>query len=1323
MGIRRIVVFAATVAAVIGAAWLFTARGTGVSASLLKSIRSASGASEVAPSVSTDGRGNAHAGVSRPGDGARGDATNVVVGLVDRFAGATPLESRLEPSDRPGTTNRLRLVRSSSKYPLTRVVDVLETDPETGSVFLRDQRAMVGDHVVARLRDGALRSELDAVVSRHGFTIRRELRLPGCFLISVSPATLDSVPFLIETLGTAACVDVAEPDHCVTVSDTTPNDPSYGYLWGMDKIGMPGVWDVTTGTGGVVVAVFDTGTDVTHADLFPNLWRNPQEIPYNGLDDDGNGYIDDVYGWDFYDDDSGLDDIDTHGTHVAGTIGAVGNNGIGVTGVGWNIGVMTIKFFGRNGWGELEGYASDAMAGMYYVITQKIRGIPVRVTNHSWGGSGYSQILRDAMAVAGGYGIMHVAAAGNSGTLDNDIVPHYPASYTLSNLVAVANTTRTDGRHYGSHYGATSVDLGAPGESIYSTRPGESYGYKTGTSMATPHVSGVAALLFDYMPHLTWQQARRALFDGVDVIPALVGKCTTEGRLNAYATFEQVDPLIRHQPLENTTDVERDHIVEATIRPGAPLLDTNRVVVLWNMDGSTNQFTTNVMQQASNDIYRAAIPTQSEGTTIHYMIRAETETGRVATHPADAPGTLHSFEVTYPVPVWTYGDPAEHGTVFPPYGRAEAPWGSTVTATASLHVAQAPDRRQLCIGWYGGGNVPPTGTSNVVSFVIREFSAIIWRWQEQFSLVQTSQHAAEANAVTWWNAGSAGETVTAPALVDVGGTNFAFVNWLVDGARYPGPGDTAMNPATGIAMSTSHQATAVYMPAATDSDGDSLPDWWEMFNFANLESTATNDPDGDGYSNEAELADRADPRDAASIPTGPVIVHTPLEQLTGTLPPWEIAATVTDRVGVASVQLLWQRNDGPWTNVPMSYAGGDNYAAEIMSAQARGDEFAYRIVSEDTVSNVSSSALHTFAMAYPLVSATPTVVSASLYPKGTATTAFRLDNDGNGDLVWSALTNWSDAISADAEGWSHSGANDEWHVSSQKAHSGDYSWFCGNELFGQYAHLQDASLVTPPVTLGATPGLSFWQWAEMEIDSRDGWEGYYWDAGVVDISTDDGATFDRIVPVGGYPYKVTPNDDSPFPDHTPCLGGQGGWEQVSFDLAAYAGKTVRIRFRFGSDRYTSDLGWYVDDVIFSWGDDWLDLPVMSGTVPASDFAYVAVELDAMGLEVGSYQSMVLLACNDPGHPTIIVPVYLAVVVDRPPAVSLSSTQDDTFVVTWASTSDRVYDLMLSTNLANTNGWVGVPEYTNLPGTGGTMSYIGNIDHITPKFYRIQESQP
>ncbi len=336
-------------------------------------------------------------------------------------------------------------------------------------------------------------------------------------------------------------VAYAEPNFLLSAA-VTPDDPRYPELWGMNNTGQTGgtadadidadmAWGVSTGSPNVVVGVIDTGIDYNHPDLAANVWTNPGEVPGNGIDDDGNGYVDDVHGWDFANNDNDPFDDHGHGTHVSGTITAIGNNGTGVAGVAWHVKVMALKFLDSGG----SGTTANAVLAVDYANTMH-----VDLTSNSWGGGSFSQTLYDAIARANALDIAFVAAAGNNGT-NNDTSPHYPSNYDLPNLISVAATDDADLLASFSNYGAVTVDLGAPGVDILSTMPGNSYGLMSGTSMATPHVSGTCALIRSVSPHIPVAQLKNVLLNAVDHIPSMNGKVSSNGRLNAFFAIAEPD--------------------------------------------------------------------------------------------------------------------------------------------------------------------------------------------------------------------------------------------------------------------------------------------------------------------------------------------------------------------------------------------------------------------------------------------------------------------------------------------------------------------------------------------------------------------------------------------------------------------------------------------------------------------------------------------------------------------------------------------------------------------------------------------------------------
>lgn len=352
-------------------------------------------------------------------------------------------------------------------------------------------------------------------------------------------------------------VMIVEPNYLYSVQDAKPNDALFGMLWGLENTGQkeidkdgnegqagtPGsdvgilpVWEKgITGSHDVRVAIVDTGIDWEHSDLKENLWTNPGEagdLAKNGIDDDGNGYVDDVHGFNFITDSSNSQDDQSHGTHCAGTIGAVGNNGSGVVGVNWKVSLVPVKVFDKNGITS----AANLYEGVVYATK-----LGVNIMSNSWGGRSASDVLKKAIEDARDQGILFVAAAGNTGG-NNDSRPFYPASYDVDNIISVAANDNQDNLAKFSAYGASSVDVAAPGVSVYSTIPGGQYKHKNGTSMATPHVSGIAALMLSHEPTLTYAQIKERLIRTSTPVAGLRTKVVAKGRVNAWNAVMDITP-------------------------------------------------------------------------------------------------------------------------------------------------------------------------------------------------------------------------------------------------------------------------------------------------------------------------------------------------------------------------------------------------------------------------------------------------------------------------------------------------------------------------------------------------------------------------------------------------------------------------------------------------------------------------------------------------------------------------------------------------------------------------------------------------------------
>jgi len=478
----------------------------------------------------------------------------------------------------------------------------------------------------------------------------------------------------VQALSANPNVLYAEPNYIAHAVADVPNDPLLRSLWGMHNIGLTGgtldadidaleAWQLLPGEWPVVVGVVDTGVDYTHEDLADRMWVNPGETGLdrkgkdkatNGKDDDHNGYVDDVIGWDFVNNDNDPMDDASHGTHVSGTIAANGADGIGVIGVaGLNpqVKIMPLKFLDASG----SGTYADAISAVLYAASflDASGNHVVRITSHSWSGSYGSSTLEGAILSSGA---LVVAAAGN----DGGDTPHYPAGFSAPNIISVAATDDDDLLASFSNFGTDWVDLAAPGVSVVSSTPGNTYASKSGTSMATPHVSGVAALLMSQAPSMTIDEVKAQILDTVDLVVDLEDKAATGGRLNAARALGASE-----LPADSTPPAA---IADLAASPSSP----NSVTLTWTAPGDVGygayaydiRYSRNPIDTDAD--FAAALQTQSEptpqaagvaetfvvedlsgNTTWHFVIKTLDLLGNVS--PLSNPA-----EATTPLADWRY---------------------------------------------------------------------------------------------------------------------------------------------------------------------------------------------------------------------------------------------------------------------------------------------------------------------------------------------------------------------------------------------------------------------------------------------------------------------------------------------------------------------------------------------------------------------------------------------------------------------------------------------------------------------------------------------
>lgn len=434
------------------------------------------------------------------------------------------------------------------------MLQVQDTTPTKKVTKVVTANAVNGEaEVLVRFKSGVSLADIKRIAAGNNDRVEDEVESVSG-LVSIDDLDNADVSSIVRQYQSMSdLVDYAEPNYEIRLDDPVnrnsrpvempsslagaPNDPLFGDQWALNNTGQNGgkanahidalkAWAKTQGSAEVVVAVLDTGVDYTHKDLAENMWLRPASVP--AYTDDELGSFDDLHGYDANRNVADPMDDNGHGTHVAGIIGAEGNNGEGVAGINWNVKIMPLKFLGRGGFGSVK----DAIEAINYAIDRKKNGVNLRVINASWGSTQRSKALEDAIRAAGEAGILFVAAAGNSST-DNDRRPHYPSNYDLPNMLSVAALDRNDLLANFSNYGSKTVHVAAPGREIASTWLNDQYREASGTSMAAPQVSGIAALILANEPKLTMAKLRERIMKSSDPIDTLLGKVAVGGRLNA----------------------------------------------------------------------------------------------------------------------------------------------------------------------------------------------------------------------------------------------------------------------------------------------------------------------------------------------------------------------------------------------------------------------------------------------------------------------------------------------------------------------------------------------------------------------------------------------------------------------------------------------------------------------------------------------------------------------------------------------------------------------------------------------------------------------
>lgn len=429
---------------------------------------------------------------------------------------------------------------------------VQDTTPKRVTKTVANPSAPGGAEIIVRFKPGTPLTEIKNIVARFNDRVEDNYEyVNGVVAIDdLDNANVEEIVNQYTALGDM--IEYVEPNFEIRLEEPStrtvtsrepsdvagaPNDPLFSEQWALNNTGQKGgtanahvdalkAWATTKGSAEVVVAVLDTGVDYRHEDLVANMWTRPNNIPQ--YVDAQLGTFDDRHGYDSNANDGDPLDDNGHGTHVAGIIGADGDNEKGIAGINWKVQIMPLKFLGRGGYGNVK----DAIEAINYAIDRKKNGVNLRVINASWGSTSRSQALEDAIRAAGEAGILFVAAAGNSST-DNDKRAHYPSNYDLPNMISVAALDRNDQLASFSNYGAKTVHIAAPGREIDSTWLNDAYREASGTSMAAPQVAGIAALILANEPKLSMAKLRERILKSVDKLDSLSGKVAAGGRLNA----------------------------------------------------------------------------------------------------------------------------------------------------------------------------------------------------------------------------------------------------------------------------------------------------------------------------------------------------------------------------------------------------------------------------------------------------------------------------------------------------------------------------------------------------------------------------------------------------------------------------------------------------------------------------------------------------------------------------------------------------------------------------------------------------------------------
>ncbi len=1108
------------------------------------------------------------------------------------------------------------------------------------------------DEVIVRLHGAASVDEAQVLLGQGKYVVSRQLvRSLPIYLVKLTDGS--GVPSALLDLKNDPDVRWAQANHLLELR-ATPNDPSFNSQWSMNQatdadVDAPEAWDVTPGgqdRGGddIVAAVVDGGCLISHPDLATNLWNNPHETAANGIDDDNNGYIDDYYGWDCYNND-GTIPVSSHGTHVSGIVGARANNGAFVAGANWNVKLMIIAASSSN--------TAIVSTGYGYIIDQKrdwietggALGANVVVTNNSFGinygdcTAGSYPIWNDLYDEMGSLGILSAAATANI-NVNVDAVGDVPTTCTSPYLIAVTNTTSIDKKNSGSAYGLLSIDLGAPGTAILSTTSDADTGYASGTSMASPLVAGAVALmhsaasadfynLYSAHPDSGALVLKDLLLASVDVKDSLIPYTATGGRLNLFNSVQAISqftaggihPNLRYSShtIVDYPGGDQDGLLEGGEIAGLSVTLNNIGIAASNVWGhltTTDSFVTILDDSASF----GNIAGSSFGDNSADLFSVSADSATPLDHQAIV--LLHLTADDYSI----------IRSIILVVGQKTIYWTDDVSNGEDgwTHEAVTPGYRDQ---WH----ISAEGYAS---------PGYSWKCGD----------ALDDNYADSLDAG-----LTSPYIQVTPESKLYFKHWIEAETSLSYPDSTYDGGI--VEISRNQEPFAQVVPLQGYSRYFRYERGAEPFSGP-LPGLACYCDYAEWIEREVDLADYAGDSirvrfrfcsDNTVSREGWYIDDVYIAGLAPTPPVLDFQSYLIYDEPPADNDLLLDGGESATLTLFIDNSG--NTASNVQGAISTTDPYLFLLDDFALFGSIAPSGSGN-NLGDPFViaadSATPLEHQAMIVLTLTAQNGY-VTTDSFFITIGQRTVYWSDNLEAGENGWTHSnvlpGFADQWHLSTEQYTSADHAWKCGDTLDGSYNGLLDAGLVSPVIQITPQSRLRFLSWIDSEVSASSPDSAF--DGGFVEISR-SGSPFEQVTPQNGYAHTFHYlRDTLVYPGPQPgiaCLSGQPDWSFREVDLSAYADEPIQIRFRFCSDDTIHAEGWYIDDL------------QIAGEPPPPPPAPLSIS-DLVISVLGDTVFTVKLTWSVPDTAVSHYVIYRSIEqdIDPDPSDSIGSTSDTTFV--------------------------------------------------------------